>query len=261
MPFDGLAQHTVSALADATVEPRNERGWPKTNRQLEWAYLHVVEGMSAYSAALKAGYSSDTAKAKSHLLPRLLAPFIAHLQGHKNRVVESDLEVTVEHVLREAAAIALADVIGFKRVVRINGLERWIGKTPSDLTRTQRMAVHSWVEAEVVTDDGVEIDYCYRLHNKEKALSFVGRHLGMFSETLILDARNTRDDVAFVDHSNVPDNVLASAIGAMEAVQAYASGDGCNAPTGPDMARENGRRTLEARRSRDADARTADSTF
>lgn len=57
-----MATALINVL-DVTVDSQNRRGWPKTDRQLQWAYLHIMDGLTAHDAALRVGYSRSTANA------------------------------------------------------------------------------------------------------------------------------------------------------------------------------------------------------
>jgi hypothetical protein len=196
-------------------EPHNTRGWPRTRKQLDWALLVVRDGLSWYGAARKI-FSNDQT---GNLLGRKLAPFLAYLQERKNALAEREFDATNDRVLREVAAIGLADRLSFARPVMINNLRHWIGKDPADLTDVQRIAVHSWTSKEIPTDEGPQVDFRYRLHGKKAALEFLGKHLGMLSEHMLMEMISRRTANSIEDYSDVPTDQLALAIAKLEEIK------------------------------------------
>lgn len=197
-------------------EPNNTRGWPKNPRQQEVAIKIVRDGLSPF-AAVKEVYGARYANSHGYKLAHKLRPFIAFLQERKNALAEREFEASTERVLREISAIALSKLDTYKHKVFINGKARWIGKPPDELTDVQRIAVKGWTEVEVKTDGGVEIDYRYELYDKDKALPVLMKHLGMLSETLLVDMMSRRQQSERVDYSNVPTEVLEESLVALNA--------------------------------------------
>ena len=73
--LNSKGESTVASDLDVQIALRNTRGWPRTARQLDWANFHILEGLSAHQAAIKAGYTAQTSRAKSFELPKkLLVP-------------------------------------------------------------------------------------------------------------------------------------------------------------------------------------------
>lgn len=199
-------------------EPGNTRGWPLNRKQLDWALAVVRDGLSALAAA-KLVYGDRVSKRTPETLRIKLAPFLAHLQERKNALAEREFDASVERVLRESAAIALSDKLGYLRRVTINKLPRFIGKPPDQLTPMQRIAVHSHTEIEITTDEGPDIDYRYRLYGKQAAIEFLGKHLGMTSEKLLIEMTNRRMAAQIPDYTNVSTQDLKDAIATMLAIQ------------------------------------------
>lgn len=192
-------------------EPRNTRGWPKNRRQLDWALLVVRDDMPRGAAARRV-YGEHVSDKHIFTLGRQLLPFMAHLQEVKNAIAERAFEVSTERILRESAAIALADRVTFSRAVTIKGRKRFIGKPPDELTQVQRISIREWSEHEVETDDGTEIDFRYQLHGKQAAIEFIGKHLGMLSEKLLVEMVARRAAQNTTDYSNVPTPTIEDAI-------------------------------------------------
>lgn len=195
-------------------EPHNTRGWPRTRKQLDWALLVIRDGLTPYAASQKI-FGGDA----SGRLNRNLAPFLMYLRERKNALVAREFDATNERVLREVAAIGLADRISFTRPVMIDGLRYWIGKDPEDLTDMQRIAVHSWSAVKIETDDGPMVDFRYRLLGKRAALEFLGKHLGMLSENMLLEMISKRSAATIEDYSKVPTADLQRAIDQLQSIK------------------------------------------
>lgn len=90
---------------------------------------------------------------------------------HDRIILESENEaiVTAKDVLRELAAIGLADIIDY---VEYTGSDVEIKRTV-DIPKQKRKAISSIKQ----TKDGVEI----KLNDKMKALQLLGEHLGIFN--------------------------------------------------------------------------------
>jgi hypothetical protein len=173
------------------VEPKNTRGWPKSTRELEWAKAHVLEGMSLGRAALKAGYSSSVASAKTWKLKQRLAPFLAFLQELKTKSIVKDTGVTVQRIVDEMAPVAFSNLQDyFIATEDSHGRKIFVGKALDDLTREQAAAVRSFQAKLVQTKHGEVYDFRYELYDKPAALTKLGEHMGMFQSELILEFRH-----------------------------------------------------------------------
>lgn len=202
-----------------SFEPRNTRGWPRTQKQLDFAIRVVQYGDKPYTAMINSGYTKNTAKVEGHKLAAKLRPFLAYLQEKKNEVAAAHYDVTTDRILREMAAIGLQNVKDYIAVIHVNGIQRLIGKPVNELTDPQALAVSSWTTEEVKTDDGVVLDYKYVLHDKHNALVNLGRHLGMFSEKLMLDLNMRQSQAKAIDYSAMPQNELEEVINILEDIQ------------------------------------------
>ena len=92
-----------------------------------------------------------------------------------------------------------------------------------ELTNPQALAVESWTVQEVKTDDGTELDYKYVLHDKHSALVNLGRHLGMFSEKLMLDLNMRQSQARAIDFSAMPQDELELVIKTLTEIQEKAA--------------------------------------
>lgn len=205
------------------VEPRNTRGWPRTKLQLDFALNVVQFAMLPYPAMLDAGYSKKTSNVESHKLAKKLRPFIAFLQEKKNELAAAHYDVTTTRVLHEMSAIGLQNIKDYIRVVHVDGVIRLIGKPVNELTDPQALAVASWTTEEIETDKGKQLDYKYILHDKHSALVNLGRHLGMFSERLMLDLNLRQSKAKSLDFSAMPQDELEQVIEVLKGIQKKAA--------------------------------------
>ncbi len=210
----------VSVPAEViAVEPRNTRGWPRTKQQLAFALNVIQLTMKPYPAMMAAGYSQTTAHIKSHKLAAQLRPFFTFLQEKKNEVAAAHYDATTTRILHEMSAIGLQNVKDYIRVVKVNGGIRLIGKPVTELTEPQALAIESWEAVPLKTDDGEELDYKYVLHDKASALVNLGKHLGMFSEKLMLDMNMRQTQARAIDFSALPQDKLEAVIKLLEGIQ------------------------------------------
>lgn len=214
----------MSAPAEVIqVEPRNTRGWPRTKKQLDFALNVVQLAMVPHQAMIVAGYTKKTANVESHKLAAKLRPFLAFIQEKKNEIAAAHYDVTTTRILHEMSAIGLQNVKDYIRVVKVNGGVREIGKPVHELTNPQALAVDSWTVQEIKTDNGTELDYKYVLHDKHSALVNLGRHLGMFSEKLMLDLNMRQSQARAIDFSAMPQDELELVIKTLTEIQEKAA--------------------------------------
>jgi phage terminase small subunit len=144
-----------------------------TPKQERFVQEYLID-LNATQAAIRAGYSAKTANEQgTQLLAKLSNEVSAALAEQSARA-----NVTAERVIRELARIAFSDP---RKVFRWgpNGVEL----LPSDeLTEDEAAAVAE--VSETTTKHGGSIKA--KLHDKNKALELLGRHLGMFSDRVEL---------------------------------------------------------------------------
>jgi hypothetical protein len=199
-------------------EPGNTRGWPRNARQVKFALLLVRDGLGS-TEAYRVAFGKERDGLAARRLRAQLRPFLLFLQEQKNLVMEREFEVTIEKLVREAASIALADRTTYYMQTSIEGMPKFVGKPPDELTPIQRLAVKSWTETQVLTDDGPLISYEYVLHDREHARQFLGKHLGMLSETLLVDMISRRQAAESLDLSHLPTEQLDKIQGQLEEIQ------------------------------------------
>ena len=205
------------------VEPQNTRGWPRTKMQLDFALGVVQQAMKPHAAMIAAGYTKKTSNVTSHKLAAKLRPFLAYLQEKKNEVAAAHYDVTTDRVLREMAAIGLQNWKDYIVLVHVKEIPRLIGKPLDKLTDLQALAVESWTIDVIDADEGTVSDYRYVLHDKKMALVNLGRHLGMFSEKLMLDLNMRQSQARSLDFSAMPQDELAAVITTLEEIRKRAA--------------------------------------
>jgi phage terminase small subunit len=148
-------------------------------RQARFVKEYVVD-LNATAAAKRAGYAEKTAHVQG---PRLLGNvrITAALAKEAAKAAER-VELTQDMVLRELMAIAFADVGTYTAWGR-NGVQL-IDST--ELTPLQRKAISE--VSETVTQGGGTLRF--KLHDKQKALELLGKHLGMFKEGPAVEVNN-----------------------------------------------------------------------
>ena len=214
----------MSVTAEAIeVIPGNTKGWPRTKLQLAFALNVVQEAMKPHAAMIHAGYSKNTSKVKSHKLAANLRPFLAFLQEKKNEVAATHYDATTTRILHEMSAIGLQNIKDYIRVVKVEKVPQLIGRPVNELTDSQALAVASWEKQPIETDDGPDFDYRYVLHDKASALVNLGRHLGMFSEKLMLDLNMRQSQARSLDFSAMPQDELELVIKTLEGIQQKAA--------------------------------------
>ncbi len=177
-------------------------------------FHHVTGGLSKVEAALMAGYKRNSAETNAASMIKVMAPYCAKLQDKKNGRIQAQFNITVDRVADELARIGFYNPKDYITVVMVRQVEKCVGKPINELTDDQARAIQSWETERLVTDDGVVFDYRYTFYDKRGAAVDLGRHLGMFNDRLILEARITKHHK--VDLSDVPDAILEKWMGELE---------------------------------------------
>lgn len=168
-------------------------------------------------AAKRTGYAASWANSAGSRIVREQADYINWLQ--KIYAVENAKFVSMsqEEILHEMEQIARANIqdyftwetvemkVGKKTAQK--KIRTW--KDPADLTRDQAAAV----KRVVLSAEGKVMDYI--LYDKDNAQFNLGRHIGMFSEKVILEHRHKHLHVK-MDFSKVPIELLEKSLSEME---------------------------------------------
>jgi phage terminase small subunit len=130
--------------------------------------------LNATQACIRAGYSPKSAHVTGSRLLSDAKVQAAIAEAMKGRAVRT--QVTQDQVVRELAKIAFANMNTYATW----GPDGVTLECSEDLTPEQAAVVGE--VSETKTKDGGSIRF--KLHDKEKALELLGRHLGMFTDVV-----------------------------------------------------------------------------
>lgn len=148
-------------------------------RQARFPKEYIVD-FNGTKAAIRSKYAEKGAHVTASRLlsnPKIQAAIAEELRKAAERV-----ELTQDMVLRELMAIAFADV-GVYTTWGRNGVQLVDSK---ELTPAERKAISE--VSETVTQGGGTLRF--KLHDKQKALELLGKHLGMFKEGPTVEINN-----------------------------------------------------------------------
>ena len=162
----------------------NVNGLTEKQKQFCDEYLIDFNATRAYKAVYKSCKKEETASANSSRLLRTeqIKAYIAERQ----RDLQKRTEVTQDKVIKELAKIGFSDLKNYlhyrtaKTVVGVdeNG-EKIVDYSPViDLIDSEQVDT-SVVKKVSISRDGV---FSFELHDKQKALEMLGKHLGLFTE-------------------------------------------------------------------------------
>lgn len=147
-----------------------------TAKQAAFVAEYLID-LNATQAAIRAGYSTKTAKSigdENLSKPDVAAAVAEAIQARAKRT-----EITADRVLKELARIGFADV---RRIFGDDGLQN-----PVDMDDDTAAAIAS-VEVIVRRTPGDEkhVEHVHKIKMNDKlgALTQIGRHLGMFTDNL-----------------------------------------------------------------------------
>lgn len=165
-----------------------------TPRRRRFVDEYLID-LNATQAAIRAGYSEQTAYAIGHEL--LKKPEIASEIDRRRSELALSTNITNERVLKELAVIAFSDV---GEVLDFSGDSPRL-KAPADITESARRSIASVKVKRYMEghgEDAKEVEVTeFRFWSKDAALDKIGKHLGMFPERVIVDdpARLTEDEL------------------------------------------------------------------
>lgn len=161
---------------------------------------------NAMQAAIRAGYSSETAKGKGAAL--LKNPLIREAINAAEHERLEAFGVTQDRVIMELARVGFADL---RNVMDWD--ENGATLRPSrDLTADEAAAI-----SELMTKTGKDgVQFRVKLHDKLKALEMLSRHLGIFNNDgapgiAIGQGATVNLNVAYVSAAELPDDEEGSA--------------------------------------------------
>lgn len=146
-----------------------------TKKQKRFCEEYLID-LNATQAAIRAGYSPDTAGAigAENLTKPEIQRAVAQAMAERSRRTG----VNAERVVLELAKVAFVNV---GNVIDATDATLKEGAAPEDLAAIQSIKVKDMGEM------GIEREI--RMADKLKALELLGRHLGMFNDKMRLDAK------------------------------------------------------------------------
>ncbi len=146
-----------------------------TAKQEQFCQEYIID-FNAAQAAIRAGYSEDTAKQIGY--ENLTKPYIQeYLQELKAKRAEKT-QISQERVLQEYARLGFSDI---RKLYDENGRL----KDVQDLDDDTAAAISS-IEVNITKNEDNEFESVkkYKMVDKKGALDSVARHLGMFNDSL-----------------------------------------------------------------------------
>ena len=160
-----------------------------TDKQRAFVFEYMCD-LNATQAAIRAGYSKRTAQKIGS--ENLLKPLIS---AEIEKAIEERAErtkVTANQVIQELAKIAFANISDYV-TWDDTGIKL---KKDVSITEEQKAAISEIVE----TRSGkITTSRKFKLHDKQKALDSLGRHLGIFKE----EDKKVSDNVYFYSFTDI----------------------------------------------------------
>ena len=150
-----------------------------TPKQQRFVDEYLID-LNATQAAIRAGYSAKTAAVIGN--ENLIKPYIADAIAKAQAERSERTEITQDMVLQELAKIGFANMLDY--MTPNDRGEMYIDM--SKLTRDQAAAIGEY-QTETVSGKGEMPDVektKFKLLDKRQALVDIGRHLGMFKDTV-----------------------------------------------------------------------------
>lgn len=163
-----------------------------TPKQEQFVQEYLID-LNATQAAIRAGYSSDTAYSIGH--ENLSKPEISEAIAVAQAERAARTTVTADRVLKELAKIGFGDV---RKVFDENGRLKHVTMLDDDAAAciasievvVERKRKGGGAEEDTIEHDA-EATLKIKLWDKRAALVDMGRHLGMFDDRLKLDVGDT----------------------------------------------------------------------
>ncbi|MBU7314063.1 terminase small subunit [Paenibacillus oleatilyticus] len=152
-----------------------------TPKQQRFVQEYLID-LNATQAAIRAGYSANTAK--DIACENLAKPNIQEAIQTAMKKREKKTEITAERVLKELGKIAFADLNSF---VEVSADGKITVKPSNQIDGTVLSEI-----SESVTQNGRTRKV--KLHDKMKALELIGRHLAMFVDKQEIKIEKTEED-------------------------------------------------------------------
>lgn len=164
-----------------------------TDKQQRFVEEYMVD-LNATQAAIRAGYSRDTARSVG--CENLTKPDIQEAIQERKKQLSESTGITAERVLAEYAKIAFSDV---RNVLTVDGGL----KDSSEWEDDAAGAVASIKSFEVVSPEGEKLgtNREVKMYDKLRALEALGKHIGIFERD------NKQKQTEVVNHINLGSGV------------------------------------------------------
>lgn len=160
-----------------------------TAKMIRFAEEYIID-LNATQAAIRAGYSENTAAETGYenLRKPQIAEYIQKLMDERSKRTE----ITADRVLQEYAKLGFSNISDYLKVIEKEVMTELGPQTyktvdiyeTDTIDRTKLDAI-----AEIrQTKEGIAL----KLHDKKGALDSIARHLGMFNDSLKVDATITK---------------------------------------------------------------------
>lgn len=149
-----------------------------TDKQKRFCEEYLID-LNATQAAIRAGYSEDSAGAIGH--ENLKKPDIQEYVSARQKELQEATGITQKRVLEEYAKIAFFDI---RSIYTVDGGLKNI-RDLDDSSAGAIASVESYEEKTGGEDvEAIGVTRKVKLHDKVRALSDLGRHLGMFTDKM-----------------------------------------------------------------------------
>lgn len=149
---------------------------PLTDQQKAFCE-HYIQTLNATASAIAAGYSKRSATAQGSSLLR--RDHINNYISKRQNVLQTKLKIETRKVLEEFASIAFADISSYVD-------DKGTLKPYKDIPDTR--AIHSVTTSSIKNAAGKTVTKTtIKLHDKQRALENLGKHLGIYSRDNVLD--------------------------------------------------------------------------
>ena len=159
-----------------------------TAKQKAFVQEYLID-LNATQAAIRAGYSTDTAKVIGS--ENLTKPDIQEAIQEAMAAREKRTEITQEMVLRELAKIAGVDIknyLSYRTEKTVVGTDEETGEPIVDYSHIVDLKDSEQVDGTLISEIQLQKgNLKFKLHDRVKALELLGKHLGMFVDRTRLE--------------------------------------------------------------------------
>jgi phage terminase small subunit len=162
-----------------------------TAKQKAFVQEYLID-LNATQAAIRAGYSADTAKVIGS--ENLTKPDIQEALQEAMARREKRTQITQDMVLRELAKIGMVDIkdfLSFRTEKTVIGTDDDTGEPVIDYAHVVQMKDSNDIDGSLISEVQLKNgELKFKLYDKVKALELCGRHLGMFVDRTRLEGQD-----------------------------------------------------------------------